>query len=92
MPYNVYEVLKNCDEIRNITDKFWKTRFRIIPVSTVGHDNQIFLGFRPDKVIIYDNERRIEKQNVIIAVCERKLSKTGDYSALIGSELITNEK
>jgi len=92
VPYNVYEVLKNCDEIRKISDNYWKTRLRIIPFSTLGHDNQIFLGFRPDKIIIYDNERRFEREDVVIAVCKRKLSKEGNYTALIGSELITNEK
>lgn len=92
VPYNVYEVFKNCDEIKTISDNYWKTRFRLIPFSTVGYDNQIFMGFKPDRIIIYENERRIERDDVVIAVCERKLSKEGKYTALIGSGLITNDK
>jgi len=96
VPYNVYEVLKNCDEISKISDNYWKTRFRLIPFSTVGYDRQVFLGFRPDKIIIYNDERSVERKDTIVAVCNKRLSKSGDYSALIGNDLMsdfsTNDK
>lgn len=91
VPYTVYEVLKNCDEIDKLSDYYWKTRFTFIPFSTVGHDREMILGIKPDKVIVFMDERRIITNDVVIGVCKRKLSKGEKYSALLGN-IITNDE
>lgn len=71
---------------RELEKEKWINRFRIVPFMSLGKENGIMLGFRPDKVIIDDDER--EKKDVIIGIYEKKLNKHGDYSALIGPELL----
>lgn len=71
---------------RVLEDENWLNRFRLIPFMSLGKQNGILLGFKPDKVII-DNDKR-EKKDVIVGIYEKKLDKYGYYSALIGPELL----
>lgn len=69
-----------------ISEEKWINRIRIIPFMSLGKENGILLGFKPDKVII-DNYKR-EIKDIIVGIYEKKLNKYGDYSALIGPELL----
>lgn len=42
------------------------SRFRLIPFSSLGKQNGMLIGFKPDKVLIRFDEIDIEKNNVII--------------------------
>lgn len=64
----------------------WRTRLRIIPFSSLGSESSMMIGFKPDKLYIY--ERNIQTEKVIIAVCDKKLSRDDTYNALIGAELV----
>ena len=64
----------------------WRTRLRIIPFSSLGSESSMMIGFKPDRVYIYD--RNVETERVIIAVCDKKLSRDDTYNALIGAELV----
>lgn len=68
-----------------------KLRCKIIPFSSVGKNNGIIIGFKPDYIKLYDledNEKVIK--NVIIGIYDNKLSKNNNYSGLIGLELLNN--
>jgi len=66
----------------------WATRFRIIPFKSLGRENGMLIGFRPDVVTIFDNDKRIQLNNIVIAIYRKNLSKDGEYSALIHPEML----
>lgn len=67
-----------------------KTKFRIIPFNSIGQQNGMLIGVKSDfvKVKFDDTERYIE--DVIIGIYDKKINK--NYSALIGLELLEEEK
>jgi stage II sporulation protein GA (sporulation sigma-E factor processing peptidase) len=66
----------------------WATRFRIIPFKSLGRDNGMLVGFKPDVITIFDSDRRIKLNNIIIAIYRKNLSRDGEYSALIHPEML----
>ena len=90
------EILKNIDEIiynSNFETKFedFKTRCSIIPFSSIGKNNGILIGFRPDYIKIYTNNGEEIRKKVIIGIYNNKISKNGLYSGLIGLNLLNEE-
>lgn len=59
----------------------------IIPYKSVGNDNGILLGFKPDYVILQDDEK-VYVENSVIGVCEEKLSNNKIYSGIFGLEIL----
>lgn len=78
VPKEVYED-ENLEYIR---------RFRVIPFSSIGKTNGMLLGFKANKVLIEQEETNRIIENIIIGIYEGKLSKKGQYSALIGLDLL----
>lgn len=66
----------------------WAARFRIIPFKSLGRENGMLVGFRPDEITIFDNDRRIQLHNIIIAIYRKNLSIDGEYNALIHPEML----
>ena len=69
----------------------WATRFRIIPFKSLGRENGMLIGFKPDVVTISDNDKRIQLNNIIIAIYRKNLSKDGEYSALLHPEMLKED-
>lgn len=66
----------------------WATRFRIIPFKSLGRENGMMVGFKPDEAIIWDSDRKIHLKNIITAIYMGNLSKDGEYNALIHPEML----
>lgn len=66
----------------------WAPRFRIIPFKSLGRENGMMVGFRPDGITIIDNDKKIQLNNIIIAIYRKNLSKDGEYNALIHPEML----
>ncbi len=66
----------------------WAPRFRVIPFKSLGRENGMLLGFKPDKITILDNENKIQLNNSIIAIYRKNLSSDGEYSALVHPEML----
>lgn len=65
-------------------------KIRIIPFNSIGKQNGLLIGVKPDYVKIkYDDNEKYVK-DVIIGICDQKISK--EYSALIGLELLEGEE
>ena len=90
------EILNNLKEIMggdfknipcDIQEKYiWK--LKLIPFSSLGKQNGMLIGIRPEYVkVITDEQEKINK-NVIIGIYEKSLTKKGEYQALIGIELL----
>lgn len=71
-----------------MTDSKWAARFRIIPFKSLGKENGMLVGFRPDLITIFDGDRKVQLSNIVIAIYRKNLSKDGEYSALIHPEML----
>ncbi|AKL95617.1 peptidase U4, sporulation factor SpoIIGA [Clostridium aceticum] len=66
----------------------WLTRFRMIPYNALGTENGMLIGFKPDFVSIEKEEDSKSIKEIIIAIYDRKLSKAGEYKALLHPDLV----
>ena len=90
------EILNNLKEIMggdfknipcDIQEKYI-SKLKLIPFSSLGKQNGMLIGIRPEYVkVITDEQEKINK-NVIIGIYEKKKKKKGEYQALIGIELL----
>ena len=72
------------EEIPNKIEEEYKAKLKVIPFSSLGKQNGMLLGIKPNKVIIkYDDEIK-EIKNIIIGIYNKSLTKKGEYRALIG--------
>ena len=90
------EILNNLKEIiggdfKNIPcdiQEKYISKLKLIPFSSLGKQNGMLIGIRPEYVkVITDEQEKINK-NVIIGIYEKSLTKKGEYQALIGIELL----
>ena len=76
--------LKNISE--DIRDKYIK-KIKFIPFSSLGRQNGMLVGIKPDFIEIVE-EQKIQKRNdIIIGIYEKSLTKDGRYRALMGIEV-----
>ena len=81
------EILENINEIikgRWLEDaNVHSYKLKVIPFSSLGNENGILIGFKPDYIKVYDEEEYI-RNDVIIGIYNGKLTRNGMYSGLIG--------
>ena len=68
-----------------------KLRCKIIPFSSIGKNNGMIIGMKPDYIKIYEEENIKIIKKVIVGIYDKKLSKSNRYSGLIGLELLNKE-
>ncbi len=61
-------------------------KLKIIPFSSLGKQNGMLVGIKPEKVEVINEETEV-KDNAIIGIYNKSLTKRGEYNALIGIEL-----
>lgn len=66
----------------------WVTRFRVIPFCSLGEEHGMLIGFRPDRVEVWDGTEPVSVRNVIVGVYHRQLSPEGSYKALLHPEVL----
>lgn len=66
----------------------WFSRFRLIPFTSLGRENGMLIGFRPDYIEIEEENRRKGIRDVIVGIYNRALSRNEKYKALLNPELI----
>jgi len=64
------------------------SRMRIIPFSSVGKENGILIGFKPDKIISKTSENEFEICDAIIGISNTSLSKDKSFQALLPPGII----
>lgn len=86
------KILDNLENIISgeyeILDGEYISKFRLIPFSSLGKQNGMLLGFKPDWVLIDfdDIQRKMEK--VIIAIYDKDITKNGEYAGIVGLEIL----
>jgi stage II sporulation protein GA (sporulation sigma-E factor processing peptidase) len=85
------DLLNHMDDILNgkwlDNDNIHNYKFKLIPFSSLGNENGIILGFKPEYIKIYDEEEKIRKE-VIVGIYPGKLTKTNLYTSLIGLNIL----
>ncbi len=61
----------------------WGERFRLLPFNSLGKDNGLLVGFRPDQLVVKYEQEEVVNQNVIVGFYQQKLSAEGNFCALI---------
>jgi len=66
----------------------WFSRFRLIPFTSLGKENGMLIGFRPDYIEIGSEDEKKGVSDVIIGIYNKALSRNEKYRALLNPELI----
>lgn len=90
------EILNNLENIiggdfEKVPDKIkekYISKLKLIPFSSLGKQNGILIGIKPDYIKIITEEKEEIKENVIIGIYNKSLTKRGEYRALMGIELL----
>jgi stage II sporulation protein GA (sporulation sigma-E factor processing peptidase) len=67
----------------------WFSRFRLIPFTSLGKENGMLIGFRPDYIEIGEADDRKDVHEVIVGIYNKALSRNEQYRALMNPELMT---
>ena len=90
------ELILNLDKIiggefENVTEEIRNTyinKLKLIPYASLGKQNGMLIGIKADEVKIVKEDETHLKNNVIIGIYNKALTKRGEYNGLIGIELI----
>ena len=68
------------------------SKLKLIPFSSLGKQNGMLIGIKPEYLKIIKEEQVEEqekvKENVILGIYDKSLTKKGEYRAIIGMELV----
>ncbi len=91
IPKNIRSVFKSDIQHNENTEMIskcdWADRFRVIPYKAVGGENGLLPAFKPNTIKV-DGKQVSEK--IIVAVCRDKLSRDGQYCALLNPKAFIN--
>ncbi|OPX88358.1 MAG: Sporulation factor SpoIIGA [Pelotomaculum sp. PtaB.Bin104] len=66
----------------------WGSRFGVVPFRSLGCDQGLMLGFRPDEVVVMRKEHQIRVSRVVIAIHQKKMDPDNSYHALIHPHIL----
>lgn len=80
------------DDLNSVTNivssSSWFSRFRLIPFTSLGKENGMLIGFKPDYIEIGKDDEKRGVNNVIVGIYNKALSRNDKYKALLNPELI----
>ena len=90
------EILNNLEEIlggdfSKIPEdikKIYMPKLKLIPYSSLGKQNGMLLGIKAEQIEIKNDEEIIKKDNIIVGIYNKSLTKRGEYNGLIGIEIL----
>lgn len=65
-------------------------KFRLIPFKSIGKENGMLLGFKPDRVIIKSDDDKFIS-DIVIGIYNSNLSSDNEYNALLHPEILTQK-
>ncbi len=66
----------------------YMSKLKVIPFSSLGKQNGMLVGIKPEYIVIENEENKKEINNVIIGIYNKSLTKRGEYRGLIGIEIL----
>ena len=90
------EILNNLENIlggdfSGISEKIreeYISRLKVIAFSSLGKQNGMLIGIKAEEFIIKSDDESKRKENIIIGIYNKSLTKRGEYRALVGIELV----
>lgn len=94
LPAGMTEWLKNWHQSQcSLTDpedgSEWRRRIRLIPFHSIGTSNGMLPGFKPDSVCVEKEEFHYESRQVVVCICQNRLSAKNQYKAIISPEMVS---
>ncbi|NLN63870.1 MAG: sigma-E processing peptidase SpoIIGA [Clostridiaceae bacterium] len=94
LPAGMTEWLKNWSQSQNTIggldeNSEWQKRIRLIPFHAIGTDNGMLPGFKPDSVCVEKEEYHYERTQVVVCICQNRLSTKNQYKAIISPEMVS---
>ena len=68
-------------------DDEYTSRFRLIPFSSLGMQNGMLLGFKPDLVSIEFDGTKKKLEKIIIGIYDKNITKNEEYTGLVGLDI-----
>ncbi len=93
LPKDIKDVFNECKSSnlevisKLMTESVSEIKFRVIPYKSLGKENGMLLGFKPDEVIINVEQKRSIKE-IIIGVYNKAFSDDEEYVALLHPEIL----
>lgn len=66
--------------------------FRLIPFSSLGKQNGMLLGFKPDYVEIEFDGIKRNLDNIVIGIYEKEITKNEEYTGLVGLDILEERR
>lgn len=93
MPKEILNHLENIigGDFENIPEKIkedYISKLKLIPFSSLGKQNGMLLGIKPEYLKVITEEQEEIKKNIIIGIYNKSFTKKGEYRALMGIELM----
>jgi len=94
LPADIQDIFKESKEndldniSKVISNSKWFSRFRLIPFMSIGKDNGILIGFKPDYIEIGKDDEKKGVKDVVVGICNKTLSRNERYRALLNPELV----
>ena len=90
------EILNNLEQIlggdfSNISDEIkekYISKLKLIPFTSLGKQNGMLIGIKAEYLKIKQEEKEELKENIIVGIYNKSLTKRGEYRALIGVEML----
>lgn len=76
--------------ILSLSETTYAKRLRLIPFQSLGRENGMLLGVRPDFMEIRYKNRNQQVKDVVIGIYDRKLSPETAYRALLHTQLLAS--
>lgn len=87
------DILENIDNILKgkwldtNDERIYSYRFKLIPFMSLGNENGLLIGFKPDYIKIYDEEENV-RNDILVAIYNGRLSRNNLYTSLIGLDVL----
>lgn len=93
LPENVQSIFNkynenNLDIISTIMSGYSEElRFRLIPFKSLGKENGMLLGFKPDRVVVRSEDERVLSE-IVVGIYNSSLSNNDEYMGLLHPEIL----
>ena len=81
-------LLGNTQNISTDVKNKYINKLKFIPFSSLGKQNGMLVGIKPTYVEIIEEEETFKREDIIVGIYEKSLTKDGKYRALMGLEII----
>ena len=76
------------EQIPEETKNKYVSKLKLIPFSSLGKQNGMLIGIKPEYLKIIKEEQVEVKENVILGIYDKSLTKKGEYRALMGMKFV----